>query len=283
LTEVRAYRYPSPLILDLASAPASEMSESWYCLASDWLKTIILEGGRSDSSSTWVLATINLSLSCWGVYLARTLLSPDPSQDLPELTERASPDSGKRRKSSSSSSLDSSFMLHVDAFFGITVFLLSALLNFASVYLHASHGTGSTYTTQSQSQEGTWSSMMMIMYSSSPLQLIYIASGMVNVVGLVTIYQWWKKERHSFDYRVCTGRVEDRTWMGAVDICRSMWEKKRGYISSSNQAVVGTSRDDAKEELKSLTGVNDDVDRQTHWIRNWIRRSESCRREELLA
>jgi len=171
-------------------------------------------------------------------------------------------------------------MLHVDAFFGITVFLLSALLNFASVYLHASHGTGSTYTPQSQSQEGTWSSMM-IMYSSSPLQLIYIASGIVNVVGLVTIYRWWKKERgHPFDYRVCTGRVEDRTWM---EICRSLWEKKRRYISSSNQAVARTSRDDAKEELKSLTGVNDDVDRQTHWIRNWIRRSENCRREELLA
>ncbi|KAE9406066.1 hypothetical protein BT96DRAFT_972083 [Gymnopus androsaceus JB14] len=168
------------------------MSESWYCLASDWLKTIILEGGRSDQF-------FNLGLSCWGVYLARTLLSPDPSQDLPELTERASPDSGKRRRSSSSSSLDSSFMLHVDAFFGITVFLLSALLNFASVYLHASHGTGK-------------SGGNLVFHDDD--HLIYIASGMVNVVGLVTIYQWWKKERdiHSITNYALAGLRIGRGW-----------------------------------------------------------------------
>lgn len=36
------------------------------------------------------------------------------------------------------------------------------------------------------------------MYSPSPLQVMYMACGMMNLVGLVSMCRWWQKERKGY-------------------------------------------------------------------------------------
>ncbi|KIK56123.1 hypothetical protein GYMLUDRAFT_76254 [Collybiopsis luxurians FD-317 M1] len=169
--------------------------------------------------NTWVLATVNLTLSFFGAYLAVTITQREPAPVTdPEINGFDSKTLNESEPKPKPKPWTESLVLHFGTLIGSIGFLLSAFLNFSSVFLRYLQKTGQTSDRFITLMATLWlcstgqggvvgelgNSMTTATRTQSPVPIagpvqlfngIYIISGTLNVVALVGMYRWWKMER----------------------------------------------------------------------------------------